>query len=302
MIMADLHLPDYTPVSPITKAVKPRQRKAKLPDWGTEQRATVGQNQTSPEWDVRWVLNPSQANTLDAFLAERAKQGEWFLWRPPGGTQGRFRCEEWTKTLTYCSIREVQASFRQVYSYNLPSIGVGAGYFVLSGTTAAFRYNRVLTISSLWDDNLALIDTWTDIDGSSFALTGNPATLTKGYPILTTVGTFVLTGAGVAIQRLYRMQPTSGALVLSGKPVRLFAPGFAISQANFVLTSTPIGTTLEEYPLSTATASASLQALISVPTFTLSATPSGTTLAAVGLNTINGSATLQLLVTPVDFL
>lgn len=205
MSMADLHLPDYTPVYPVTKVVKPRQRKARLPDWGTEQRATIGQNQTSPEWDVRWVLNPAQANTLDAFLAERAKKGEWFLWTPPGGTQGRFRCEEWTKTLTYCSIREVQASFRQVFSYNLPSMGAGAGYFVLSGKRVArspvFRPT-----------------------GGGLTLVGNEVTLLKTRPILTSAGVFALTGADVSTTKSRGLAADAGVFVVAGPPAAFAVP------------------------------------------------------------------------------
>jgi phage-related protein len=203
--MSNLHLPDYTPVYPITKSVKPRQRKAKLPDWGTEQRATVGQNQTSPEWDVRWVLNPAQANTLDAFLAERAKQGEWFLWTPPGGTQGRFRCEGWTKTLTYCVIREFQASFRQVYSYNLPSLGASAGYFVLS----------------LGDIKRAI--PFRVVKGS-LALVGNQAALVKTIPIFVTTGAFVLTGTGITVARSWRLGAAAGVFDVTPRPVALFGP------------------------------------------------------------------------------
>jgi phage-related protein len=215
--MSNLHLPDYTPVYPITKSVKPRQRKAKLPDWGTEQRATVGQNQTSPEWDVRWVLNPAQANTLDAFLAERARQGEWFLWTPPGGTQGRFRCEGWTKTLTYCVIREFQASFRQVYSYNLPSMAAGTGYFVLTGF-------RVAPIPAILRPTTA-----------SFTLSGNPAALAKGYLALTGLGTFALTGADISVARSWRLGADTGVFDVTPRPAALFGPAEPAEPAGFGL-------------------------------------------------------------------
>ena len=73
--MNDLSLPAYTPVYPVTKTVKPRQRATTMPDWGIEQRVTRGQNQTSPEWKLKWILRPIEANTLDFFFAERAKGG-----------------------------------------------------------------------------------------------------------------------------------------------------------------------------------------------------------------------------------
>jgi phage-related protein len=112
--MPVLPLPDYTPIYPPTKTVKPRQRVAKLPDWGIEQRSTQGQNQTTFEWSVKWILSPAEANNLDAFLVARAKSGEAFLWLPPSGNTDTFRCDTWTKTLTSCNIYEVQATFRQL--------------------------------------------------------------------------------------------------------------------------------------------------------------------------------------------
>lgn len=126
--MPVLPLPSYTPVFPVTKTVKPRQRVAKLPNWGIEQRETQGQNQTAPEWNVQWVLTPAEANDLDAFLAARAKTGEWFLWVPPGesGSEGKvFRCDTWTKQLTACSIYEVQATFRQVFDIRQDALVTG---------------------------------------------------------------------------------------------------------------------------------------------------------------------------------
>lgn len=114
--MFSLQLPDYTPVYTPTKTVKPRQRVAKMPSWGIEQRSTRGQNQTAPEWSIKWILTTAEANTLDLFFSNQAKTGAWFLWTPPEAIEGRFRCDTWTKQLTSCSIAEVQATFRQVFS------------------------------------------------------------------------------------------------------------------------------------------------------------------------------------------
>ena len=219
--MSNLHLPDYTLTRTVTKTVKPRQRTAKLPSWGIEQRATQGQNQTAPEWNVRWILAPIEANTLDFFLAQQAKTGAWFLWTPPESLQGRFRCDDWTKQLSSCNIWEVQATFRQIYSFTLPRLGASTGYFVLSGRSAAVLWNRVLTISSLWDDNLALIDTWTDIDGSSFSLTGNDAALVKTRPIFVEPGVFALSGSDVSTTRSWQLPADTGAFGLTMQPATL---------------------------------------------------------------------------------
>ena len=130
--MSNLHLPDYAPVYTVTKTVKPRQRVASMPSWGIEQRGTQGRNQTAPDWSVKWILAPSEANALDFFLRDQAKTGAWFLWTPPDAPQGRFRCDDWSKQLSSCSIWEVQATFRQTFSFTLPVLNASTGYFVLS--------------------------------------------------------------------------------------------------------------------------------------------------------------------------
>ena len=195
--MSDLHLPDYAPVYPVTKEVKPRQRKAKLPDWGIEQRGTAGQNQTSPEWNVKWVLNPLRANTLDLFLYEQAKTGAWFLWTPPAAEQGRFRCDDWTKQLSSCSIWEVQATFRQVFAFNLPELNASTGYFYL-------RSVNKLTPSS-----------------GTFALTGNDAQLLRSYPLYADSGVFAVTAPDAGLSTTHNMTANTGTFLLSGKTVIL---------------------------------------------------------------------------------
>jgi phage-related protein len=201
--MGDLHLPAYPPIYPISKVVKPRQRKAKMPDWGTEQRATIGQNQTAPEWTVRWILTPIQANTLDAFLAERAKKGEWFLWTAPGTTQSRYRCDDWLHTFYDYKWRQFQASFRQVYSYNLPSMAAGTGYFVLTGF-------RVAPIPAILRPTTA-----------GFTLSGSSAALAKGYLALIALGAFALTGTGITVARSWRLGAAAGSFVFIGNDAAL---------------------------------------------------------------------------------
>ena len=202
--MSNLHLPDYTLTRTVTKTVKPRQRTAKLPSWGIEQRATQGQNQTSPEWNVRWILAPIEANTLDFFLAQQAKTGAWFLWTPPESLQGRFRCDDWTKQLSSCNIWEVQATFRQVFSFTLPRLGASTGYFVLSGTNTGFfrGYN-------------------TRHDTGVFALSGNDVGLVKTRPIYAEPGAFVLSGSDVGTTRSWQLSADTGAFGLTMQPATL---------------------------------------------------------------------------------
>jgi phage-related protein len=200
--MSNLHLPDYTLTRTVTKTVKPRQRTAKLPSWGIEQRGTKGQNQTSPEWNVRWILAPIEANTLDFFLAQQAKTGAWFLWTPPESLQGRFRCDDWTKQLSSCNIWEVQATFRQVYSFTLPSLGASTGYFALS----------------LGDINRAI--PFRVVKGN-LTLVGNQAALVKTTPIFVAPGAFVLTGTGITVARSWRLAADTRAFGLTMQPATL---------------------------------------------------------------------------------
>jgi len=275
--MSDLHLPDYIPVYPVTKEVKPRQRKVKLPDWGIEQRGTAGQNQTAPEWNVKWVLNPLRANTLDLFLSEQAKTGSWFLWTPPEAEQGRFRCDDWTKQLLACSIWEVQATFRQVFSFTLPELNASTGYFFLSSKKALYPFAGV------------------------FTLTGIDAQLARGYNFYANLGVFTSTGANVEFYRDYLLTATVSAFLLSGKSATLLVPGFALAPTTFEATATPSGVSLGALGLATPTPFVTLQLVVTPPTGNGSAQPTAVSLSQVGLNTPATGATLQLVVTAVDF-
>ena len=202
--MSNLHLPDYTLTRTVSKSVKPRQRTAKLPSWGIEQRGTQGQNQTSPEWNVRWILAPIEANTLDFFLAQQAKTGAWFLWTPPEALLARFRCDDWTKQLSSCNFWEVQATFRQVFSFTLPRLGASTGYFTLTGTNTGFFRGYI-----------------SRQDTGVFALTGNAATLTKTLPIYPDTGAFVLSGSAISTARTWQLSAETGAFGLTMQPATL---------------------------------------------------------------------------------
>ena len=200
--MTDIHLPDYTPSYPISKKVMPKHRQARLPEWGIEQRKTFGLNQTAPEWDVRWVLRPEEADILDAFFAERANSNEWFLWRPPYHNQGRYRCDDWTKTVAGCAYSQVQATIRQVFSFNFPSFRPTLASFELTGNAAAFRRTYVTAAGS-----------------AAFTLTGNAAVLSKTRPIYMGVAAFTTTGSAASLLRGYSVQAQTSSSTLTGNAV-----------------------------------------------------------------------------------
>jgi phage-related protein len=275
--MSNLHLPNYTPIYPATKSVKPRQRKARLPDWGNEQRGTAGKNQTAPEWDLKWILKPIQANTLDLFLAEQAKTGAWFLWTPPGATQARFRCDEWSKQLVAPYVWEFQAKFRQVFSFALPVLSPSAGVFYLRAKASIFPRK------------------------GSFALTGNSATLRHNYVLRPAAALFAVSGAAITSARTYELEAGLCALQLNGKSPRLVAPGFVIDPITFSTTDQPTAVSIGLFTLNTLGPSTNVQLTVPDPTFTETATPSGVTLYQGGTATVENSVSLQLLVAPVEF-
>ena len=202
--MGDFALPPYTPVYPIVKSVKPRQRVAKLPEWGIEQRKTSGRNQTSPEWSVRWVLTPAEANILDAFLAERAKSGDWFLWSPPNKPMGRFRCDEWTKTLPNCTAWEVQARFRQIFAYDLPSVAAEIGRLTLGGAAAGLQRSRIMPA-----------------DEAGLVLVGSDAALVKDLPMQVAAGGFALGSTAASFGRSFQLTADTATRTLALQPATL---------------------------------------------------------------------------------
>lgn len=202
--MSDFALPPYTPVYPVSKSVKPRQRVAKLPEWGIEQRKTSGLHQTSPEWSVRWVLAPADANILDAFLAERSKNGDWFLWTPPNKPIGRFRCDEWTKTLPNCTAWEVQARFRQIFAYNLPSVPAEIGRLTLGGVEAGLQRSRIMPA-----------------DVAGVVLVGGDATLVKDLPMPVSAGSLALGAPGASFSRAFQLTANTATPTLTLQPATL---------------------------------------------------------------------------------
>jgi phage-related protein len=207
--MADLELPAYRPVYPISKNVRPRQTSAKLPSsWGTEQRGVSGRNQTAPEWNVKWILEDPDANVLDAFLHERARNNETFIWSPPGYPQARYRCESWTKTLFDVNVSDIQATFKRIYDYNnLPSINAGNGHCALDGYNVKFRTDFYIAANSgifelnelLIDEFSGTIDSLNDFDEAyeiGASLKETHIMYPAGYQL-------ILVGNSISVQSIY---------------------------------------------------------------------------------------------------
>ena len=260
-------LPDYPLTRTVTKTVKPRQRTAKLPNWGIEQRGTQGQNQTAPEWSVRWILAPNEANILDSFLAQQAKSGAWFLWTPPQVTFDdkladldswydldglrRFRCDDWTKQLSSCNIYEVQATFRQVFGVARPLLlGAFAGSFTLTGSSTSIVRTRIfLPVKSsfvLTGNDAALIEAELPTSTGVFVLTGNVVTLVQAQ-LSAATGVFALTGNDAALGQTQQVPVGVGVFALVGNDAALVALGLILLPADtgaFALTGADVSFSL----------------------------------------------------------
>ena len=202
--MSDFHLPPFAPIYPIRKVVRPRVRGSRRPAWGIEQRATVGLNQTSPEWDVQWLLPFTDANTLDTFLATRAAQNEWFLWTPTNGVQGYYRCDDWTKTVSNHKVFELRARLRQVFGFDLPSMAPGVGSVQVAFKEFRIRRDYVMavdlgTIAVSGVDSYFQIDIPIPVDTGSYSITGADATFYRGLLLLSELGTISTTGASATL-------------------------------------------------------------------------------------------------------
>lgn len=181
--MNDLEFPSYAPVYPIRKKIQPKQRRTKIPSWGNEQVKTVGQNQTAPEWEVKWILYDEDANVIDAFLEERAKYNQSFLWTPPGYPQNRYRCDSWSKSLFDAYVSEVNATFKRIYDYdNIITAKFSTGYYSLSpspitfvfgywipGETGQFLINGSIQFGRtyiLYSEIASIVGTYGELNGS----------------------------------------------------------------------------------------------------------------------------------------
>ena len=144
--MNDLEFPSYAPVYPIRKRVQPKQKRTNIPaSWGNEQVKTTGQNQTAPEWEVKWILYDDDANIIDAFLYERARYNQSFLWSPPNYPQNRYRCDSWSKSCIDVFVSEVNATFKRIYDYdNLISVKLLTACYGIATSSIEFTFGKFI--------------------------------------------------------------------------------------------------------------------------------------------------------------
>lgn len=109
------NFPSIAPTFDAQKTSRPRLRVARFGD-GYEQRLSFGLNQNPKEWSLTFMVDDTDANTIETFLDARAEDGASFDWTPPrAGSSYKWVCEEWSRRLISENFNEINAAFRQVY-------------------------------------------------------------------------------------------------------------------------------------------------------------------------------------------
>jgi len=92
------------------RGAKPRELEAALED-----AATRRQNKKMRELKQQ-EFTEANADTIETFLDARGVDGASFDWTGPGEPSAyKFVCAEWSKTISYAGLADIQATFRQVF-------------------------------------------------------------------------------------------------------------------------------------------------------------------------------------------
>ena len=98
-----------------SKRAEPSVRTAQFGS-GYSQRSTFGINQDKKVWQLTWRLRTvADSNTIEDFLEARGGV-EAFDWSPPDETDTyKWICKAWTKTMPYCNLFDITATFEEVF-------------------------------------------------------------------------------------------------------------------------------------------------------------------------------------------
>lgn len=83
---------------------------------GYAQRIVFGLNQSSKEWDLKWVNRTNADITaIETFFEARAG-AESFTWNPPDDASSyKFIVSSWVRQIDYAGIGTLSATFKQVF-------------------------------------------------------------------------------------------------------------------------------------------------------------------------------------------
>jgi phage-related protein len=95
-------------------SMRPLVRRVAFGD-GYEQRLRYGINTQTERWSLEFRgLATRVAAEIDGFLRERGSS-EAFEWKSPAGTNGKFICDDWSRSIEEPDMETVRANFRQVF-------------------------------------------------------------------------------------------------------------------------------------------------------------------------------------------
>ena len=107
--------PSIAPAFGAQKQSAPKVRLVQFGD-GYEQRLSFGLNQNPKEWSLEFMVDTTDASTIETFLDARAADSQSFDWTPPDSvTSYKWFCDEWSKDFLGESFFRIRAVFKQVF-------------------------------------------------------------------------------------------------------------------------------------------------------------------------------------------
>ena len=107
--------PSIEPTFGAQKQSQPRTRRVQFGD-GYEQRLLYGLNQNPKQWSLQFMVDNTDADTIETFLDARAVDSNSFDWTPPdSSTSYKWVCEQWTREIMGEDFNNISATFRQVF-------------------------------------------------------------------------------------------------------------------------------------------------------------------------------------------
>ena len=107
--------PSINPTYGVQKRSAPRTTELQFGD-GYVSRANFGLNQNPKVYQLTFEVSESDADTIETFLNDRAKDTASFNFTPPGeSTSSLFVCRQWNKSIPYLNRARIQVTFEEVF-------------------------------------------------------------------------------------------------------------------------------------------------------------------------------------------
>jgi phage-related protein len=107
--------PSIAPTFGAQKQSAPRIRTAQFGD-GYQQRVSFGLNQNPKTWSLAFMVNDTDADTIENFLDARAADADAFDWTPPRETTSyKWTCMNWGREFMGDNFNSINATFQEVF-------------------------------------------------------------------------------------------------------------------------------------------------------------------------------------------